>query len=109
MTSEHCLVLSACPDSEVAHQLANMLVERRLAACINILPGVTSIYRWKDVIETSQECHLLIKTTRTNYQPLEAAIRENHPYELPEIVMVPVDHGLPAYLQWINQCVKPVI
>jgi periplasmic divalent cation tolerance protein len=105
MSSEHCLVFSSCPDIEVAERLAHMLVESKLAACVNILPGVTSIYRWNETLEKSSECLLLIKTTRTAYQPLEAALREKHPYELPEIVMVPMDHGLPSYLRWITKCV----
>jgi len=83
-----------------------MLVERRLAACVNILPSIQSVYRWQGAIETAEECLMLIKATRSSYPGLEAALREHHPYELPEIVMVQMDQALPEYLQWITQCLS---
>jgi periplasmic divalent cation tolerance protein len=100
-------VFSTCPDDATANRLARMLVERRLAACVNLLPGITSCYRWQGAVETASEVLLLAKTATDRYGEVEQAIRQAHPYELPEIVMVPIDHGLPPYLQWIAQCLEP--
>lgn len=83
--------------------MANALIESRAAACINMLAECTSVYRWQGKIETASEVPLLIKTTRAAYPHLEAVIREHHPYELPEIIAVSVNVGLPGYLQWIVQ------
>lgn len=101
----HQLILCTCPDPASAQTIAEALIGRNLAACVNILPGLTSVYRWQDNIETAQEQLLLIKTRRDRYHELEAAIRQNHPYELPEIIAVSVERGLPEYLQWIDECV----
>ncbi len=103
MSPEYCLVLSTCPVGDTATNLARMLVQERLAACVNVLPGLTSIYPWQGAIESSQEALLLIKTEKALYTRLETRLREQHPYELPEIVAVPVERALPDYLQWISQ------
>ena len=95
------LVLTNCPDETSANAIALALVENRLAACVNILPRVQSLYRWQGAVESASEIPLLIKTTAECYAALEAAIREHHPYEIPEIVALPVDRGLPAYLNWV--------
>lgn len=95
------LVITNLPDIDSAHALANLLVERRLAACVNILAPCTSVYRWQGQLEESEEVPLLIKTTAPAYPALEAAIRNAHPYELPEIIAVPVTQGLPDYLAWV--------
>ena len=95
------LVLTNVPDRECAMTLARALIELRVAACVNVLPGCTSVYRWKGAIEEAQELPLLIKSTAARYAALEAAIRRLHPYELPEIIAVPVVRGLPDYLQWV--------
>jgi len=95
------LVLTNCPDEESANAIALALVEERLAACVNILPRVQSVYRWQGAVESATEIPLLIKSTATNYPALEAAIRDRHPYQVPEIIALPVDRGLPAYLDWI--------
>jgi len=95
------LVLTNCPDEESANAIALALVEARLAACVNILPRVQSIYRWQGAVESATEIPLFIKSTATNYPALEAAIRDRHPYQLPEIIALPVERGLPAYLDWI--------
>lgn len=95
------LVLTNCPDAAVADSLAAKLVEARLAACVNILAPARSVYRWQGAVERAEEIPLLIKTTADRYAALESAIREHHPYELPEIVAIPIDRGLPAYLQWV--------
>ncbi|MCK9284358.1 MAG: divalent-cation tolerance protein CutA [Rhodocyclaceae bacterium] len=98
---ETLLVLTNLPDEAAARALAGELVERRLAACVNILAPCRSVYRWQGRVEEAGEVPLLIKTCAARYADLEAAIRERHPYELPEIVAVPLAQGLPAYLAWV--------
>jgi periplasmic divalent cation tolerance protein len=95
------IVLSNLPDRNAALELAQALVERRLAACVNVLAECTSVYRWQGAIERATEVPVLIKTTAQRYPALEQAIRELHPYELPEIVAVPIGGGLSGYLQWV--------
>ena len=85
----------------MAQTLAQALIERRLAACVNVLADCTSVYRWGGKVESSSEVPLLIKTTTARYPALEEAIRDLHPYEVPEIVAVPIAHGLPEYLNWV--------
>lgn len=101
------LVITNLPDRESAGKLAHLLIERRLAACINILSPCRSVYRWKGKTEDAEEFPVLIKTTRDRYPELEAAIRAAHPYELPEIVAVPLAGGLPAYLEWVEAETRP--
>jgi periplasmic divalent cation tolerance protein len=103
MPTGHYLVLTTCPDEEAARALAASLVTERLAACVNIVPGVHSIYRWKGRVEESRECILLIKTARDCYPALEQRIRAVHPYELPEIVAVELTAGSADYLAWISE------
>ena len=100
-STEALLVLSNLPDRAAAHALAAQLVERRLAACVNVLSECTSVYRWEGRIESAAEVPVLIKTTAAAYPALEQAIRDLHPYELPEIVAVPIRGGLPGYLEWV--------
>jgi|SRR5690349_10701154 periplasmic divalent cation tolerance protein len=100
---EPLLVITNLGDIAGARILARTLVERRLAACVNMLPGVQSVYRWRDAIEEEAEVTLLIKTTAGRYAELEQAIKALHPYELPEIIALPLSAGLPAYLDWIAQ------
>ncbi|ABR88419.1 CutA protein [Janthinobacterium sp. Marseille] len=97
------LVYSNVPDLELAKKLARHLLEQRLAACVNILPAVHSMYRWQGALEEATEVALQIKTTQALYAELEAAIKSMHPYEVPEIIALPVGPGLPAYLDWIRQ------
>jgi periplasmic divalent cation tolerance protein len=101
MGREMLLVMTTMPDPEAAAILARSLVERRLAACASVQAPCLSVYRWKGAVETSREVPLLIKTTVDRYPALEAAVRAMHPYELPEIVALRVDAGLPAYLEWV--------
>ena len=103
MATKYCIVLSTCPVGEVAESLARFLVESHLAACVNILPGLTSIYPWEGNIESGTEALLLIKTERSVYQRLETELRERHPYQLPEIIAIDIEQGLPDYLNWISQ------
>lgn len=98
---ETLLVITNCPDAAVAEDVARHLVEGRLAACVNILAPCRSIYRWQGSVETAAEVPLLIKTTRDRYEAVEAAIRNVHPYEVPEIIALPIEKGLPAYLDWV--------
>lgn len=101
------LVLTNLPDRPAAEDLARELVETRLAACVNILPACHSIYRWQGVLETADEVPLLIKTTSERYPALQAAIRNRHPYELPEVIALPVIQGLPDYLAWVARETRP--
>jgi periplasmic divalent cation tolerance protein len=96
------LVVTNLPDRESAETLAALLIERRLAACVNILAPCASVYRWQGKIVHEEEHPMLIKTIQDRYAELEASIRANHPYELPEIIAVSLIHGLPAYLQWVE-------
>lgn len=99
---DHCLVITTCPNAEVAADLARHLVEARLAACVNIVPGIRSVYQWKGELVTDDEHLLLMKSRPDAYPQLEAAIRAEHPYELPEVIMVPIAQGSTDYLKWIN-------
>ncbi|MBP8134172.1 MAG: divalent-cation tolerance protein CutA [Zoogloea sp.] len=101
-TDEILLVLTSLPDADSAQRIARLLVEQHLAACVNILAPCTSVYRWQDNIETATEVPLLIKTSLLRYPALQAALTEAHPYELPEIIAVPIHKGLPAYLSWVG-------
>ncbi len=96
------LVLTNLPDRAAAERLANALIGARLAACVNILAPCRSVYRWKDAVQHDDEHPVLIKTTVERYAELEQLIRGNHPYELPEIIAVPIERGLPAYLEWLG-------
>ena len=96
------IVFTNAPDRDVALKIARALIERKLAACVNILAECTSVYRWQGKIETAGEVPLLIKTRAAIYDDVEAAIKSLHPYELPEIIAVPIERGLPEYLEWVN-------
>lgn len=98
---EPLLIITNCPDEEVANAIALALVEEKLAACVNLLPRVQSVYRWQGAVESASEIPLLIKSTATCYAVIETRIRELHPYETPEIIAMPITHGLPAYLNWL--------
>ena len=100
---EKLLVITNLPDTESATKLAKQIISERAAACVNQLAPCTSTYRWQDNIESASEVPLLIKTTRSAYPRLEKLISEVHPYELPEIIAVPLTAGLPEYLSWIDK------
>ncbi len=97
------LVLTTCPDAKTARRLARALVGERLAACVNIVPIEQSVYRWKGRIESARERLLVIKSERRAYAAIERRLRALHPYELPEIIAVPIAAGLGAYLAWISR------
>lgn len=100
---EHQIVLTTCGDLEQATQIAETLVREALAACVNIVPAVRSVYRWQNKIEVDDEVLLVIKSARGLYAAIEQRINELHSYELPEIVAVPIVTGSNKYLQWINE------
>lgn len=95
------LVITNTPDSDTAHTLAAHLIEARLAACVNILAPCRSLYRWENRVEEGEEHPLLIKSTPERYAALEHAIIEHHPFDVPEIIAVPITAGLPDYLAWV--------
>ena len=95
------LVLTNLPDRQSAELLAAGMIEQRLAACVNIMAPCRSVYRWQGAVEQTDEIPLFIKTTDLRYAALEAFIRATHPYETPEIVALPLSHGLPDYLGWV--------
>jgi len=101
------VVLTNLPDRGAAERLADALIEQRLAACVNILAPCRSVYRWNGAVQHDEEYPVLIKTNADRYPALEAAIRAAHPYELPEIIAVKVESGLPAYLAWITEETRP--
>jgi len=103
MDQNQLVIFCTCPDRESAEGIATALVEERLAACVNLLPGLTSIYRWQDSVRREPECLLLIKSTATRFEALRSRLRALHPYEVPEIIALPVSHGDPAYLQWLTE------
>ncbi|HWP01599.1 MAG TPA: divalent-cation tolerance protein CutA [Methylococcus sp.] len=105
MMSANCLVLCSCPDRPSADALAEGLVSERLAACVNVLPEVTSVYRWQGKMEKTSECLLLAKTAESRLPALQEWLREHHPYELPEIIAVPIQSGLQEYLAWVTSSV----
>ena len=102
------VVLSAIGAQSDALKIARALVEERLAACVNVVPGITSIYRWKGVVEQEPELLLVIKTLAERVDALKARLLELHPYELPEVVVIPIGGGHGAYLEWIAQQVRPL-
>ena len=98
---EPLLVLTNVPDAATAEKLARALVDARAAACVNVLAPCRSIYRWQGAVESAAEIPLLIKTTQAAYPLLEEIVRAEHPYALPELIAVPIQQGLPAYLGWL--------
>ena len=97
------LVLSTVDDEQEAARLANVLVEERLAACVNIVPGLTSIYRWEGEVQREQEYLMVVKTSEDRLEELEFRLADLHPYDTPEIVSIPVVSGNEAYLEWVRE------
>ncbi|HEU0012438.1 MAG TPA: divalent-cation tolerance protein CutA [Longimicrobium sp.] len=96
------LALSTAPDAETAARIARALVQERLVACANLVPGLTSVYRWEGAVEEAAEVLLLMKTRRELVGPLKERIAALHPYQVPELVSAPIEDGLPAYLDWVR-------
>ena len=105
--SHYQLVLCTCPDRAVAEALAEALIASRLAACVNVIDGVTSIYEWDGKINKDGEVLLLIKSRADRFDTLRSAIVKRHPYELPEVIAVAVETGLTSYFRWIDACLTP--
>ena len=103
MPAKILLALSTFPDVETARRISNQLVTETFAACANIVPAVESIYRWKEKIETADEVIVFFKTTPDRQAAFQEKLRSLHPYEVPEIIFVPVTHGLPEYLRWVAE------
>ncbi|MGW8248558.1 MAG: divalent-cation tolerance protein CutA [Acidiferrobacterales bacterium] len=97
------LILNTCPDQQTADSIANTLVEQGLAACVNIVPGIQSVYRWQGKVERQGEVLLMIKARADAFSAISARIVELHPYELPEVIAVTIGNGLQPYLEWINE------
>jgi periplasmic divalent cation tolerance protein len=103
--TDKCVVLTTAGSQEEARRIAHALVERKLAACVNIVPGVESVYRWQGKVESSPEWLLLIKTTSAAFPGVRDGLRDLHSYELPECLLLAVADGDPAYLQWLGESV----
>jgi periplasmic divalent cation tolerance protein len=101
MAEQVLLALSTFPDAKTARRISNELVTEKLAACANILPDIESIYRWKAKIETANETLVLFKVSENRYEQFQNRLRSLHPYEVPEIISVKIDNGLPEYLRWV--------
>ena len=105
--SDRVVVLSTVGSAEDAARIARALVERRLAACVNVVAGVRSFYRWKGAVEEDEERLLVIKTRRDRFEALREALVALHPYELPETIVLPIDAGHAPYLTWLDESVTP--
>jgi periplasmic divalent cation tolerance protein len=103
MPEKILLALSTFPDAEIARRISYQLVSERFAACANILPGVESIYRWKEKIESGNEVFVFFKVSEDRQSAFRDKLRSLHPYDVPEIIFVPVAGGLPEYLQWVSE------
>ncbi|MGL5949190.1 MAG: divalent-cation tolerance protein CutA [Aeromonas sp.] len=102
-TPEACVVLCSCPSEAIAQEIAHALLQERLAACVQVQPAATALYRWQGAIETAQEVGLVIKSRLTHKEALSAVICARHPYTTPEIIVLPIVAGLPAYLTWLTE------
>ena len=99
------VVLCTVGSAEDAERIASTVVERRLAACVNVVPGVTSIYRWKGEVARDAEWLLVMKTTAARFEALREAVVEIHPYDVPEVIELPIERGHTPYLEWIDASV----
>jgi len=108
MAEEALVVFATFPDVDTARRIVRTLVEERLIACGNLVPGVESIYTWKGAVETSTEIFAVLKTEISRYAAVEARLRELHPYEVPECIALRVADGLPDYLRWITESITPI-
>ena len=100
------IVLCNCPDAAVANNIAKRLVNDKLAACVNIVPQISSVYMWQDEVVDEQEIMLLIKSKQTLFNDIEALINQLHPYDVPEVISLDITKGNAPYLQWLNESVK---
>lgn len=100
--ASHIVVFTTLGKAEDARTLVRHLVEERIVACGTVVEGVTSVYRWEDAIEEATEAQVILKTQRARWDDLQDAVRDLHPYDVPELIAMPVEAGLPAYLAWIT-------
>jgi periplasmic divalent cation tolerance protein len=107
MSHQILLALSTFPDRETAQRISNQLVTEKFAACANILPAVESIYRWKEKIETGNETLVFFKISEARQAAFQEKLRSLHPYDVPEIIFVPIASGLPEYLRWVTENCAP--
>jgi periplasmic divalent cation tolerance protein len=103
MANKVLLALSTFPDRETAQRVSNQLITEKFAACANILPAVESIYRWKGKTETGNETLVFFKVSEDRQSAFQEKLRSLHPYEVPEIIFIPVSSGLPEYLRWVAE------
>lgn len=109
MSQKYCLVYSTCPESgNYSSIISQQLIESKLAACVNIVDNITSVYAWNQQITTSREHLLIIKTTLLLFEKVKEKILALHPYACPEIIAVPIIHGASGYISWLNSCLLPV-
>jgi periplasmic divalent cation tolerance protein len=106
MSEPICLAYCTCPDPESAEKIAEVLVQEQIAACVSIVPGLRSVYRWDNQVARDHEILLLIKTTAARLPDLTARIEALHPYEVPELIAHPISHGHEPYLEWVRTCTK---
>jgi periplasmic divalent cation tolerance protein len=104
--SDKLIVLTTAGSETEARKMAQTLVERRLAACVNIIPRIQSVYRWEGKVEETEECLLLIKTVKAREDQVRTAIRELHTYDLPECIAIPIESGSAEYLKWLSDSVE---
>ncbi|HTT64805.1 MAG TPA: divalent-cation tolerance protein CutA [Bryobacteraceae bacterium] len=100
--TDKIVVLSTCATEEEAAKLARVLVEARVAACVTMVPGARSVYRWQGAIEAAEECLLIIKSSRQLFEPLRTVLEKNHTYEVPELLAMPVAEGAANYMNWME-------
>jgi periplasmic divalent cation tolerance protein len=105
--TDKIIVLSICASAEEAERIARQLLEKRLAACVNLVAGARSLYRWQGAIEEAAECLLIIKSRRDLWEELRAEIQRLHSYEIPEVLLLAIEDGSPAYLNWLNEELAP--
>ena len=105
--TDKIIVLSTCASTEEAERIARRLLEKRLAACVNLVAGARSLYRWQGAIEEAAECLLIIKSRQNLWEELRAEIQRLHSYEIPEVLLLAIEDGSPAYLNWLNEELAP--
>ena len=105
--TDKIVILSTCANEADAERIARALVDARLAACVNVVPGARSFYRWNGAVEDAAECLLVIKSSRALFVALRAAVEKAHPYEVPELIAFPIVEGAPNYLEWLSQNLGP--
>jgi len=107
MSTDAIAILCTAPDAESAKRIASALVEERLAACVNLVPGLTSYFRWEGKVQREKEVLLVIKTRRAGFDAVAARVKALHPYTVPELIALPIDASTPDYLAWLTENTNP--